>query len=77
MGFDRVYKSSLIWVHTDCRRGFLKISADEKNRRLLLRLAHLGLKYNMYQISDQMLLLFLRNTELKWLFFILLIWSKC
>ena len=26
-----------------CYRGFLNISADEKSRRLLLRLAHLGL----------------------------------
>ena len=32
----------LIWVHTVCHRGFLNISADEKSRRLLLRLAHLG-----------------------------------
>ena len=31
---------SLIWVHTVCRRGYLNISADEKSRRLLLRLAH-------------------------------------
>ena len=36
-------RSSLIWVHTVCHRGFLNISADEKSRRLLLRLAHKGL----------------------------------
>ena len=36
-------RSSLIWVHTVCHRGFLNISADEKSRQLLLRLAHLGL----------------------------------
>ena len=29
-------RSSLIWVHTVCHRGFLNISADEKSRRLLL-----------------------------------------
>ena len=29
-----------IWVHIVCHRGFLNISADEKSRRLLLRLAH-------------------------------------
>ena len=34
--------SSLNLVHTVCHRGFLNISADEKSRRLLLRLAHLG-----------------------------------
>ena len=28
--------SSLICVHTICHRGFLNISADEKDRRLLL-----------------------------------------
>ena len=33
------YRSSLIWVHTVCHRGFLNISADEKSR-LLLRLTH-------------------------------------
>ena len=33
----------MVWVHTACHRGFINISADEKNRRLLLRLAHLGL----------------------------------
>ena len=33
-------RSSLIWVHTVCHRGFLNISADEKSKRLLLRLAH-------------------------------------
>ena len=27
-------RSSLIWVHTVCHRGFLNISADEKSRRL-------------------------------------------
>ena len=27
-------RSSLIWVHAVCHRGFLNISADEKNRRL-------------------------------------------
>ena len=37
---DCSYRSSLIWVHTVCHRGFLNISADEKSRRLLLRLAH-------------------------------------
>ena len=31
---------------TVCHRGFLKISADEKSRRLLLRLAHYELKGN-------------------------------
>ena len=31
---DCSYRSSLIWVHTDCHRGFLNISADEKSRRL-------------------------------------------
>ena len=34
------HRSSLIWVHTVCHRGFLNISADEKSRRLLLRLEH-------------------------------------
>ena len=29
----------LIWVHTVCHRGLLNISADEKSRQLLLRLA--------------------------------------
>ena len=29
---------TLIWVHTVCQRGFLNISADEKSRRLLLRM---------------------------------------
>ena len=38
-----VPRSSLYRVHTVCHRGFLNISADEKSRRLLLRLAHLGL----------------------------------
>ena len=33
-------RSSLIWVHTVIHWGFLNISADEKSRRLLLRLAH-------------------------------------
>ena len=33
------YRSSLIWVHTVCHRGFLNISADKKSR-LLLRLTH-------------------------------------
>ena len=33
-----------MWVNTVCHRGFLTISADEKSRRLLLRLAHKGLK---------------------------------
>ena len=33
------YRSSLIWVHTICHRGFLNIAADEKSRRLLLWLA--------------------------------------
>ena len=33
-------EQTLIWVHTVCHRGFLNISADEKSRRLLLRLAH-------------------------------------
>ena len=37
---EHSYRSSLIWVHTVCHRGFLNISADEKSRRLLLRLAH-------------------------------------
>ena len=36
--------SSLIWVHSVCHKGFLNISADEKSRRLLLGLAHKGLK---------------------------------
>ena len=36
---DCSYRNSLIWVHTVCHRGFLNISADEKSRRLLLRLA--------------------------------------
>ena len=35
---DCSYRSSLIWVHTISFRGFLIISADEKSRRLLLRL---------------------------------------
>ena len=39
---DYSYRNSLIWVHTVCHRGFLHISADEKNRRLLMRLALLG-----------------------------------
>ena len=34
---DCSYRSSLIWVHTVCLRGFLNISADKKSRRLLLR----------------------------------------
>ena len=34
----------MIWVHTVCHRGFLNISADEKSRRILLQLAHKGLK---------------------------------
>ena len=34
------YRSSLIWVHTICHRGFLNISVDEQSRQLLLRLAH-------------------------------------
>ena len=34
------HRSSLIWFHTVCHRGSLNISADEKSRRLLLRLAH-------------------------------------
>ena len=29
------YRSSLIWVHTVCHRGFLNLSVDEKSRRLL------------------------------------------
>ena len=33
-------RSSLVWVHTSCHMGFLNISAGEKSRRLLLRLAH-------------------------------------
>ena len=37
---EQTAPSSLIWVHTVCHRGFLNISADEKIRRLLLRLAH-------------------------------------
>ena len=37
---DCSYRSSLIWVHTVCHRDFLNISADEKSRRLLLRLGH-------------------------------------
>ena len=37
-------RSSLIWVDAVCHRGFLNVSADEKNRRLLLQLAHYGLK---------------------------------
>ena len=36
---DCSYRSSLICVHTVCHRAFLNISADEKSRRLLLRLA--------------------------------------
>ena len=36
---DCSYGSSLIWVHIVCHRGFLNISADENNWRLLLRLA--------------------------------------
>ena len=40
MWTDCSYWSSLIWVYTVCHRGFLNISADEKNRRLLLRLTH-------------------------------------
>ena len=35
-----VFRSSLIWVRTVCHRGGLNISADEKSRRLLLRLVH-------------------------------------
>ena len=31
---DFSYRSSLIWVHTVCHRGFLNVSADEKSRRL-------------------------------------------
>ena len=27
------FRSSLIWVHTVCHRGFLNISADEKSRQ--------------------------------------------
>ena len=34
------YRSSLIWVHTVCHRGFLNISADEKSRQFLLQLAY-------------------------------------
>ena len=41
-------RSSLFWVHTVCHRGFLNISADEKSRRLLLRLAHLGLTLSSF-----------------------------
>ena len=37
-------QTDLIWVHTVCHRFFLNISADKKNRRLLLRLVHQGLK---------------------------------
>ena len=33
-------RSSLIWVHNVCHRGFLNILADEKSRWLLLQLAH-------------------------------------
>ena len=32
-------RSSLIWVHTVCHRGFLNISAGDKSRRLLLCLS--------------------------------------
>ena len=42
---DCSYRSSLICVHTVCHRGFLNISADEKSRGLLLRLALYGLKH--------------------------------
>ena len=35
---DCSYRSSLIWVHTVCHRGFLNIFAEEKSRRFLLRL---------------------------------------
>ena len=37
---DCSYRSSPIWIHTVYHRGFLNISADEKSRRLLLRLEH-------------------------------------
>ena len=39
---EQTAPSSLNWVHTICHRGFLNISADEKSRRLLLRLALYG-----------------------------------
>ena len=44
---DPEQTAPLICVHTVCHRGFLNISADEKSRRLLLRLAHYGLKYKL------------------------------
>ena len=37
---EQIAPISLIWVHTVCNRGYLKISADEKSKQLLLRLAH-------------------------------------
>ena len=52
---DCIYRSSLFWVYTVFHRGFLNISADEKSRRLLLRLAHLGINYvrpHTYRVSS-------------------------
>ena len=33
---EQAYRSSLVWLHTVCHRGFLNLSADKKSRRLLL-----------------------------------------
>ena len=37
-------RSSLIWVHTVCQRGFLDISADKKSRRLFVAIGTLRVK---------------------------------
>ena len=39
-----VYRSSLIWVHTVCLRGFLNISVDEKSRRTFVAIGALRVK---------------------------------
>ena len=44
-------RSSLIWVHTVCHRGFLNISADKESRRLLLRFSCSTLLPNFYSVN--------------------------
>ena len=54
--------SSLIWVHTVCHRGFINISADEKSRRLLLRV-NIDLMFVIFQYKDAFMK---ANPDYKW-----------
>ena len=47
-------RSSLISFYTVCHRGFLNISAEENSRRILLRLAHYGLREKSHTLLEKM-----------------------